>query len=476
MTQEKIEHLVDATRQFREQLLGDHLRPGYHIVAPEGIAAPFDPNGAIYWQGRYHLFYIYQDRKEGKTVDNHWGHISSTDLFHWRQHQTGLKGGMYSGNCFLNREGNPTICYHQVEEGNAMAVALDDELNTWQKLGVITPRTEPGQTHHNKYRSWDPFGWVDGEYYYAIFGGERPGVAKCESLDGDWRYTGDLLAHSVEGVSIAEDVSCADLFALDGRDVLMCISHKLGCRYFVGEWKDEQFYPVSHAQMSWSDNLFFAPESLVDDQGRRIMWAWLMDVHHWRERWDQGWSGTMSLPRVLSLDDNDEMQIDVPKEIEALRYRPVSLSGLTVAADRDRAIPEVSGDSLEIYLDVESGEARYFGVKVGVASENAANVEETVIGYDASAGVIRLDARRSGSVEKSENVDAGPLRLRPGESLKLRVFIDKSVVEVFANQRQAVARIIYPSKGSVGVSLFAEGGNATVHSLNAWQLSPSNPY
>ncbi|OUU10071.1 MAG: hypothetical protein CBB94_06035 [Gammaproteobacteria bacterium TMED34] len=152
------------------------------------------------------------------------------------------------------------------------------------------------------------------------------------------------------------------------------------------------------------------------------------------------------------------------------------LSGLTVPADRDRAIPEVSGDSLEIYLDVESGEARYFGVKVGVASKNAANVEETVIGYDASAGVIRLDARRSGSVEKSENVDAGPLRLRPGESLKLRVFIDKSVVEVFANQRQAVARIIYPSKGSVGVSLFAEGGNAKVHSLNAWQLSPSNPY
>ena len=69
-----------AARNLRERILSDPSRPGYHFVMPEGIASPFDPNGAIYWKGRYHLFYIFQDKRSGKKVD-HWGHMSSTDIF-----------------------------------------------------------------------------------------------------------------------------------------------------------------------------------------------------------------------------------------------------------------------------------------------------------------------------------------------------------------------------------------------------------
>jgi hypothetical protein len=111
---------------------------------------------------------------------------------------------MFSGNCFVNKEGRPTMCYHQVGQGNAMAVALDDDLNEWEKLATnpITPRTQPGDPHHDRYRSWDPFGWVEGDTYYAFFGGNRPAVAKAKSLGGEWKYAGDLMANSVPGVSI----------------------------------------------------------------------------------------------------------------------------------------------------------------------------------------------------------------------------------------------------------------------------------
>ena len=68
-------------RHHREALLQDHLRPGYHFVVPEGVAFPFDPNGAIYWKGPYHLFYIFKDKRGGQK-SAHWGHVSSTDLFH----------------------------------------------------------------------------------------------------------------------------------------------------------------------------------------------------------------------------------------------------------------------------------------------------------------------------------------------------------------------------------------------------------
>ena len=225
---------------------------------------PFDPNGAIYWKGRYHLFYIFQDKRLGRKAD-HWGHVSSTDLFHWRHHPTGLLDGMYSGNCFLNEEGVPTICYHQVGLGNAMAVAVDDNLDEWKKLDAnpITPSSVTGEHKNKNYRSWDPFAWYENGTYYAIFGGEHPAIVKSSSLEGNWRYVGDLFAHGLEGVSLEEDVSCAELFRLGDKDVLLCISHRLGCRYYVGEWKHEQFYPDTHAQMSWVDQSFFAPESLV---------------------------------------------------------------------------------------------------------------------------------------------------------------------------------------------------------------------
>ncbi len=464
-----------AGREHREQLLSDRLRPGYHFVMPEGVAIPFDPNGAIYWKGRYHLFYIFQDKRSGQKSD-HWGHVSSTDLFHWRHHPTGLLDGMYSGNCFINEDGVPTMCYHQVDQGNALAVALDDELNEWKKLdsNPITPRTHEGDQHHGKYRSWDPFGWYEEDTYYAIFGGEHPAIAKSDRLDGEWQYVGDLFAHGVEGVSLDEDVSCADLFKLGKKDVLLCISHRLGCRYYLGEWRNEQFFPESHAQMSWVDNTFFAPESMQDSEGRRIMWAWLLDFREFGMRLEHGWSGTMSLPRVLSLDGEGELKMDVPKEIEALRYRPFKQESFEVQPGKDMIIDDVKSNSLELAIDMESADASEYGVKVCVSPDGQ---EETVISYDASEGELKVDTRKSGPEGTPKNVEAGPFSLKVNERLKLRIFVDKSVVEVFANGRQAVMRRIYPAQSdSLGISIFSKDGSAKVNALESWHISPSNPY
>ncbi len=471
----KADRLAENARELRERILNDPARPGYHFVMPEGVAMPFDPNGAIYWKGRYHLFYLFQDTRLGKRSD-HWGHMSSRDLFHWRHHPTGLLDGMYSGNCFLNREGVPTICYHQHGLGNAMAVALDDDLDEWQKLdsNPITPETREGDQHHGRYRSWDPYGWLEGETYYAIFGGQRPAVAKSAALDGEWKYAGDLFAHGVEGVPLDEDVSCPDLFELGGKHVLLCISHRLGCRYYVGEWRDEQFHPESHARMSWVDNSFFAPESLVDDRGRRIMWAWILDEPLFGAQTKHGWSGTLSLPRVLSLGDDGLLHMDVPEEIEALRYGEVRKGPFVVPADEEVPIDGVTGDGLELQVEMESAEASQFGVKVCASPDGQ---EETSISYDAEEKLLKVDTRRSGPDDPPKAVEAAPFELKPGERLKLRVFVDKSVVEVFANSRQAISRRIYPSRqNSGGVRVFSAGGDARVHSLTAWKITPSNPH
>jgi sucrose-6-phosphate hydrolase SacC (GH32 family) len=460
-----------AIRAHRERLLLDPSRPGYHFAIPEGQAMPFDPNGAIFWKGRYHLFYIFQDHR-----GHNWGHVSSTDLFHWRHHPTGLTGGMFSGNCFLNKEGRPTMCYHQVGQGNAMAVALDDDLNEWKKLesNPITPKTKPGDPHHDTYRSWDPYGWLEDGTYYAIFGGEHPGVAKAPTLGGEWKYVGDLMANGVPGVSMNEDVSCADFFKLGDRRMLLCISHRLGARYYLGDWVNEQFHPTFHEKLSWTDNAFFAPESLLDDRGRRILWAWIFDLPGFKMRTDFGWSGTMSLPRVLSLGEDGTLRMNPPEEIERLRYNPRRLENVTVPADGDLPLEHVSGRSLELHVEMDVREAAQSGVKVCCSPGGE---EQTLIYYDAKEQRLAVDTTRSSLVEDPRSVEAGPFALKPGETLKLRVFVDRSVIEVFANGRQAVMRRIYPSRAdSVGVKLFSRGGPASAASLSAWDMMPSNPY
>jgi len=460
-----------ATRALREKLLSDPYRPGYHFVVPEGRCMPFDPNGAIFWKGRYHLFYIFQDSR-----GHNWGHVSSTDLFHWRHHPTGLVAGMFSGNCFVNKDGRPTMCYHQVGQGNAMAVALDDELNEWKKLdsNPITPTTEAGDPHHGKYRSWDPYGWLEGDTYYAIFGGNRPAIAKSDDLAGPWKYVGDLLANTVEGVSINEDVSCADLFKIGDKRMLLCISHRLGCRYYLGDWKDEQFHPTFHEKMSWVDNSFFAPESLLDDGGRRIMWAWIFDSPGFKTRMDYGWSGTMSLPRVLSLGSDGLLRMDPPEEIERLRYNAKKMTNLAVEADSELAVEGIGGNSIELAAEIDAKGAKQVGLKVCCSADGE---EQTSVYYDAVEKKLKVDTRQSSLMEGPKSVEAGPFELKADEPLRLRVFVDKSVVEVFANGRQAVMRRIYPSRNdSTTVTVFSSGGPANVTTLEAWDMAPSNPY
>ena len=468
---------MGASRQFRLHLLADRHRPTYHFTIPEGNAMPFDPNGCIHWGGRYHLGYIYQD--EGVHF---WGHASSLDMLHWRHHEPWLyptpdspETGIFSGNCFVNKEGEATMLYHGCDAGNCIATSSDPQLDHFDKLGAnpIVPSPVEGDAEFGLYRSWDPHGWLEDDTYYAIFGGTRPSIFRADELD-KWTHVGDLLAHPVPGVDLDEDISCPDLFELGGQRVLVCISHRMGCRYYVGEWRDEQFHPDTHAQMSWVDNAFFAPESLLDPTGRRIMWAWIFDGREPLARQASGWSGTMSLPRVLTVGDDGLLRMKPIEELVALRYNERHMAETTIEAGAEVTVREVIGDTLELTIRLLPGRSQECGVKVCCSPDGS---EQTRVYYDAGDGQLKIDTRQSSQWQGAKSVESGPFRLGSDEELVLSVFVDRSVVEVFANGRQAVMRRIYPSRpDSLGVSLFANGGSARLLGLSAWDMMPSNPY
>jgi len=480
-----------AVRGHRDRLLNDPQRPVYHFVTPEGYCMPFDPNGAIYWKGKYHLFYIFQDER-----GHCWGHASSLDLIHWRFHPPALfpspgdpDQGIFSGNAFVNQEGKAVLLYHGVNAGNCIAVSEEDDLVHWQKLpsNPIVPNPKEGDPDFGKYQSWDPHGWLEGGTYYAIFGGNPATLFRSPDMI-HWTYQNKFLASDLPGVEPDEDISCPDFFPLGDKYMLLCISHKRGCRYYLGHWLDGKFYPETHARMNWPGGTCFAPESLLDNQGRRIMWAWALDRLPESEIQRAGWCGTMTLPRVLSLGDDNLLQIDPVEELKTLRLNPRRIENLTVAAGEEKALDGIRGDSLELEIGIDPGNTRQFGLKVRCSPDGR---EQTVITCDREAQTLRIDCARSsltpgivyrtfcmyGGDNPPVTEQSAPFALKPGEPLRLRIFIDHSILEVFANRRQCLTQRIYPSReDSLGVSLFSAEGPVTVNSLTAWTMAPANPW
>ena len=408
--------LAAASRAHRARMLADPQRPRYHFVAPEGSCMPFDPNGAIFWQGKYHLCYIFQDER-----GHCWGHASSTDLVHWRFHPPALypgpgdvDRGIFSGNCFVNLNGEATMLYHGVDAGNCIATCAEPDLEYWTKLpsNPIVPNVKEGSPGFGKYASWDPHGWAENGRYYAIFGG-NPGSGTPATLFrgtdlASWEYVGPFLDHDMPGVQPDDDISCPDFFKLGDKHMLLCISHKRGCRYYLGRWENERFYPESHAWMNFPGGTFFAPESLLDDQGRRIMWAWVLDWRPGQEPPPAGWSGVMSLPRHLWLGDDGALRMAPVTELETLRMHPRHFSEMPLEDGKELSFAGVEGDTMELTLELDPGTAREVGLCV---RKSPGGEEETRIIYNASESSLRIDLAKSslgGYQQHLEFIMGGP--------------------------------------------------------------------
>ena len=497
-------------RELRDVLLRDRYRPRYHIVAPEGVCLPFDPNGALYWKGRYHLMYIVQTEK-----GHCWAHISSRDLLHWRQHPLALEPGgvdigIFSGGAFVDQNGVPTITYWGLgpEAGICTATSTDDNLEVWTKADrPIIHQTESGLAvlpDGTPVGAADPSAiWFKDGHYYLLTGnllvqieyGRKRGQVEHQ---GDtlslfrsddlvhWEYLHPFYQSRRDWTRADEDDMCPDFFPLGDRHMILFISHNLGCQYYLGRYTDDHFYPETHGRMTWVDRAFFAPESLVDARGRRIMWAWIFEGYPRVEQEAALWAGTLSLPRVLWLGEDKTLRMAPPEELTTLRYHPRGGQNLTVHPEADLRLEGVSGCDLELNLEITSADAAQYGVAVCCSPDNA---ECTRVYYDAVEHKLAIDTTHSSlwcdpRTEKEitdsvqalpATVEAGPLELAPGEPLRLRVFVDRSVVEVFANDRQAVMRRIYPTRAdSVGVALFARGGAAQVRAWQAWELDATN--
>jgi len=512
-TAQEIEHvgkLIQSARELREKYQQDPHRPTYHLMGPEDYCCAFDPQGCLYWKGRYHIFYPYFPEEGGV-----WGHVSSADLVHWTYHPKalGISPGdpekhVFAGGSLVNKYGVPTLMYHGVGAGTCIATSHDDGLIHWTKhpANPVVPIPKEADPQYQKYHVWDTCGWVEGDFHYSL-SGNLPGAPP--KTDGDiaylfrsrdmvhWEYLHPFYTSDRRWTGAEEDCSCPDFFPLGNKHVLMFISHSRGTQYYIGRYENEKFYPERHGRMNWPGGSCFAQETLLDGKGRRIFWAWAADQRTRNAALLSGWSGVYTMPRVLSLAKDGTLLIEPAEELETLRYNHRRHGNLKIAADSDLVLKDVSGDCLELLIEVEPDGAKEFGVKVRCSPNGE---EQTSIVFDAAGKSLKVDTTRStlskdvaqpfpnpymsfysdtpiADGREDVRVQVAPFEPAAGEPLKLRVFLDRSMLEVFANSRQCLTQRIYPTRSdSVGVVLFSRGGGATARQLDAWKMSASNPW
>jgi beta-fructofuranosidase len=289
-----------------------------------------------------------------------------------------------------------------------------------------------------------------------------------------WSFQHEFYKSDRKWTENFEDNMCPDFFPLGNRHMMLFISHTKGCQYYLGRYENDRFFPEHHERMTWVDGELFAPETILDDRGRRIMWAWVFERNSKASQQTAGWSGTFTLPRVLTLGDDGGLRMNPPEELERLRYNERNVPDQTVPADQEIVLDGLRGNVAEYIVELtpDAG-AKQFGLIVARSPDGA---EQTRIYYDVADQKLKIDAMKSGK-EGSRKVEAGPLALKPNEPLRLRVLIDNSIVEVFANDgRQVVSRRIYPGANSDGVAVFSTGGPAAARRLTGWTMTPANPF
>jgi beta-fructofuranosidase len=157
------------------------------------------------------------------------------------------------------------------------------------------------------------------------------------------------------------------------------------------------------------------------------------------------------------------------EELEALRRQHVRLEDVPMPAGPDSLLDGVTGDCLELAAEIDPADATAVGVRLRCSPDGE---EQTLITWDPDIGMLAAERQQSTAASGADlNVHAGAFDLPAGEHLELRVFVDRSVIEVFANGRAALTTRAYPARDdSIRVGLFACGGEARLVSLDAWQM------
>ena len=494
----KTNALILRFKKSRKSMAGDPYRPIYHYVNPENRLN--DPNGLCFWKGRWHLFYQGYPPEDPRQ---HWGHAVSNDLIHWRDLPYAIypnpEYACFSGATLVEKD-RVIAMYHGTRVGNMVAVSNDPLLLNWEKVtGKAVIPMNPDESVH-PYRIFDPCIWKKGNMYYSLSAGTLPNGPAGKRIRANflwrsknlakWEYMHPFVENDRYSL-VGDDGACPYFWPIGDKHILLHFSHTSGGKYLLGDYdtRRDKFVVSAGGDFNFGPHApagVHAPSATPDGKGAVIV---IFNMNPGKPT--KGWNQIMTLPRRLTLDSKDELnelRIEPAGDIESLRYDHRRIDAMNLPANEEVVLENIRGNAMELIAEIDPKSAPMVEMNVLRAPDAR---ERTRIMFFEDRGyrhrehgrthphsrqyssLISIDSSYSsilGDV-RSRAPETAPVLLAKNEPLKLRVFIDRSVVEVFVNGRQCVAMRVYPGrKNSVGLSLRSQGRDAALKSLDAWQM------
>lgn len=474
----------------------EQYRPAYHFSPAKNWTN--DPNGLVFYEGEYHLFYQYNPYA---TVWGHmsWGHAVSKDLLHWENLPVALEEYVdasgdstmiFSGSAvadlnntsgFFAKDSSGLVAIYtshihngdtQLKQHQSIAYSKDNgrSFTRYEKNPVLDIKLkdfrDPKVIWYEPQKKWIMTTVIPDKFKTHFY--------ESKNLK-DWKFLSEFGPMG----DTAKIWECPDLIEIPVSGeatktkwvLLISNSHPqgpkyVGMQYFVGEFDGKKFTADNQKQyplyLEYGKDFYAAVtfNNVPSTDGRIILLGWANNWAYGNKIPTSTWRSAMTLPRELYLKNTPEgyriMQVPV-KEIETLRGEEIFD---VKALKENRAI--------EIVYEFAGGTAKKFGLKIFKA-EN----QETIIGYDQEKQEVYFDRTKSGNVNFQadfSSIERAPAKLQDGK-LKLRIFIDHSIVEVFINDgEQVITNQIFPINENSTIETFVEGGEGQ-SSLKAWKIN-----
>ncbi|MGC1906064.1 MAG: glycoside hydrolase family 32 protein [Candidatus Acidiferrum sp.] len=477
---------------LRAKLAGDPLRPQFHLLPAKNWMN--DPNGPIFWRGKYHMFFQYNPNS-AVWGDMHWNHAVSGDMIHWKHLPIALAptsgwddaDGCFTGSAVVDADGTATILYtgvksvaadratlrdghHNFRETQCLATSKDPMLLSWEKykMPVIEPRQDPNLTGFR-----DPFlfrlppaasEFAGGPWYCGVASGQfkRGGrVLLYESHNlREWKYLhplaeGEWTGHEhSDPVGSGEMWECPDFFPL-GKKWVLLYSTAGNVFWEVGDLDPKELVFHSQKRGVLDHGAYYAQKTQFDAHGNRILWGWITEKRPEAEFLSAGWAGCMSLPRKLSLSADNDLEMVVAPEVRSLRHQVFEIPNELSASDRSSR----AGD-----FEIKNVCGEFFWMSDAQKSHFA------LADQSGPWLVVSLDTGPDGpKLGINDRTIKIPPTTRPLREFSL--FLDASVAELICDREHAVTiRIYRKPNGSLKISSATSVAN--LFQLSAWQLRP----
>lgn len=467
--------------------------PAYHFAAPVGWIN--DPNGLCLFKGEYHLYYQYNPY--GVDWDRpYWGHAVSGDLAHWRHLPVALapeeayeadgcfsgsaivKDGqlhiMYTGHVDPDKEQpDPVLRRKAVRESQNIAVSADGL--AFEKVvanPVLDEKDLPAGSLPEDFR--DPKVFEAEGCYWSVLAARPKAwggavlLYRSENLM-DWAYAGNLAESAPEKDEIWE---CPDLVRLAETDVLLLSIIDLPEDGDAMAMVHPTLYRLGRVDLGQAEGVwtverdldcgfnYYAPQTLEDDQGRRIMIGWLSPWDRDEAlRRENGWSGMMAVPRVLSVSGGFLVQTPV-ESVEAFRQGDGIHRASRAMADEEVSFEGVTGSCYDLAFTLEAAGASSFTLELGKS---------------APGDGVSLTLDRAGRrwVFSSFGRERQVLLETGAERVSFRVLMDGGAVEVFADSGRRVFSALGDPAACGGEIGFSCRGEAQIRDLAFYTMASS---